>query len=40
MQIEEIEEESAQLNTEVEIPSVVVATTLKFEKKGNEEMQT
>lgn len=40
MQNEEIDEESAQRNTEVEIPSVVVATTLKVEKKENEEMQT
>ena len=40
MQIEEIDEEPAQRNTEVKIPSVVVATTLKVEKKENEEMQT
>ena len=33
MQNEEIAEESAERNTEVEIPSVVVATTLKVEKK-------
>ena len=33
MQNEEIAEESAERNTEEEIPSVVVATTLKVEKK-------